>query len=504
MPLQTPGIDAHEMDLSRLTPDDFEPVIGLEVHVQLKTHSKLFSTAPNHFGDAPNTNITPLCLGLPGTLPVLNGQALEYAIRLGLALNCNIAALTKFDRKQYFYPDLPKAYQISQYDEPVCEHGFMDLSNGRHVRILRAHLEEDAGKLVHAGADGLAGSTHSLADYNRAGTPLLEIVTEPDITTADEAREYLTRIRMLARYLGVSDGNMEEGSMRCDANVSVRLKGQTKLGTKAEVKNMNSFRSVQRAIDSEIARQINVILKGGRVVQESRLWNEATGTTAPMRSKEEAHDYRYFPEPDLPLMAIDAAWVETLRQTQPELPEARLRRLQSDFSLSEYDASVLVEFKELGDAFLSASKALGASASPELNKLLVNWLQGEVAAYLKTEKLALNETKLTPESLAELAQLVASGELSNNIAKKVLATLLAEGGMPSDIIASQGLAQVSDEGALKAAIDQILADNAEQVAAYRGGKDKLFGFFVGQAMKATQGRANPEALNRLLKAALEG
>jgi aspartyl-tRNA(Asn)/glutamyl-tRNA(Gln) amidotransferase subunit B len=493
---------------------EFEPVMGLEVHVQLATQSKLFSEAPNHFGDAPNTNISPVCLGLPGTLPVLNGQALEFGIRLGLALNCEIAPLTKFDRKQYFYPDLPKAYQISQYDEPVCQHGHMILSNGRKIRILRAHLEEDAGKLVHGGSSqmggGLHGSSHSLPDYNRAGTPLLEIVTEPDFRTADEAREYLTRLRMLVRYLGVSDGNMEEGSMRCDANVSVRPVGSDKLGTKAEVKNMNSFRSVQRAIDSEVSRQIEVIRAGGRVIQESRLWNEATGTTASMRSKEEAHDYRYFPEPDLPLMAIDRAWVENLRQTQPELPEARLERLKSQFALSEYDAGVLVEFKELGDFFLSAAEhVVGHVKDPAQLKAISNWLQGDISGWLKhpeqnPDRLDLTQTKLTPQSLAEMIALVEAGTISNAIAKKVIVTLLTDGGSPQAIVESQGLAQVSDEGALKTAIAEILAANAGQVEAYRGGKDKLFGFFVGQAMKATQGRANPEVLNALLKSALDG
>ncbi|MEB3205750.1 MAG: Asp-tRNA(Asn)/Glu-tRNA(Gln) amidotransferase subunit GatB [Vampirovibrionales bacterium] len=493
-------------DTLDLTQTAFEPVMGLEVHVQLATQSKLFSEAPNHFGDAPNTNISPVCLGLPGTLPVLNGKALEFGIRLGLALNCQIAHLTKFDRKQYFYPDLPKAYQISQYDEPICQNGHMVLSNGRKIRILRAHLEEDAGKLVHGGAEGLHGSSHSLADYNRAGTPLLEIVTEPDFRTSEEAREYLTRLRMLVRYLGVSDGNMEEGSMRCDANVSVRPVGSDKLGTKAEVKNMNSFRSVQRAIDSEVARQIEVIQSGGRVIQESRLWHEATGTTASMRSKEEAHDYRYFPEPDLPLMAIDPAWVEALRKTQPELPEARLERLKSQFMLSDYDASVLVESKDLGDFFLSTADYVQA---PAQFKAVANWLQGDISGWLKhadlnPDRLELMQTKLTPQALAEMVALVEAGTISNAIAKKIIVTLLTEGGSPKVIVDSQGLAQVSDEGALKTTIADILAANASQVAAYRAGKDKLFGFFVGQAMKATQGRANPEVLNALLKAALDG
>jgi aspartyl-tRNA(Asn)/glutamyl-tRNA(Gln) amidotransferase subunit B len=474
----------------------FEVIIGLEVHVQLNTQSKLFSTAPNRFGSQPNANTTGVCMALPGVLPVLNGQALEHAVRLGLALGSHINPYIKFDRKQYFYPDLPKGYQISQFDYPVCEGGTMTLPNGRVVRITRAHLEEDAGKLVHVGAEGLAGSTHSLVDLNRAGAPLVEVVSEPDIRSAQEASAYVEQLRNTVRYLGICDGNLDEGSLRCDANVSIRPVGSTTLGNRTETKNMNSFRSIERAIESEVLRQIGVVEAGGTVTQESRLWDEATGTTRPMRSKEDAHDYRYFPCPDLPPVHIAPSWIEALKSSQPELPTQRLERLQQAFSLSPYDAGVLVEFKELGDLFLTAAAHTSAF------KPLVNYLMGDIASYLKTEKTTLQATALTPAALAELATLTEAKEVSSAIAKQLLPVLLQEGGTPSQHMAAMGLSQVSDEGELKTLIAGILAANEGQVAAYRGGKDKLFGFFVGQAMKATQGRANPEVLNTLLKEAL--
>ncbi|MDX2086175.1 MAG: Asp-tRNA(Asn)/Glu-tRNA(Gln) amidotransferase subunit GatB [Candidatus Melainabacteria bacterium] len=479
-------------------PATYETVIGLEVHVQLNTASKLFCPDATTFGEDPNRNTCPVCLGMPGVLPVLNGQALESAIRIGLALNCQIATVTKFDRKQYFYPDLPKAYQISQYDQPVCGEGFLRLNNGRRVGITRAHLEEDAGKLVHAGADGLAGSTHSRVDLNRAGTPLVEIVSEPDLRSAEEARDYLMQIRNLVRYLGVCDGNLEEGSMRCDANVSLRPVGSNTYGTKAEIKNMNSFRAVQRAIEAEVARQTRILNEGGRVRQETRLWNDATGETVPMRSKEEAHDYRYFPEPDLRPLHLDLAWVETLRASQPELPDQRFSRLTQQSGLSDYDAGVLVEFKELGDFF---DRTLEHTTKA---KAVANWLMGDISAYLKTEKLSLTETQLSPEALAQLVERVEDGTISGAIAKKVLPELLAEGGLPDTIVAAKGLVQVSDPEAIRPVIEQILKDNPDNVAAYRAGKTKLFGFFVGQAMKATQGKANPELINQLLQTLLEG
>jgi aspartyl-tRNA(Asn)/glutamyl-tRNA(Gln) amidotransferase subunit B len=476
----------------------YEVVIGIEVHVQLNTATKLFSSAPNQFGSQPNQNTTAVCVALPGVLPVLNGQALESAVRIGLALNCDIAQYTKFDRKQYFYPDLPKAYQISQYDYPVAEKGTLTLPNGKVVRITRAHLEEDAGKLVHQGADGLAGSTHSLVDLNRAGAPLVEIVSEPDLRSAEEARDYMMTIRNMVRYLGVCDGNLDEGSLRCDANVSIRPMGSTELGNRTEIKNMNSFKAVERAVLTEVERQIKLTEAGERIKQESRLWNEATGTTMPMRSKEDAHDYRYFPCPDLPPIHIDKAWVASLLATQPELPAQRLARLMADFELSPYDAGVLVEFKELGDMFLQTAEKSTAY------KVIANYLMGDVVGWLKTEKKDLLQTALTADALAELSTLTAEKTISSAIAKKLIPVLLSEGGMPSTLMDTMGLKQVDNVAELTATIEAILAANPDNVAAYKGGKDKLFGFFVGQAMKATQGRANPELLNELIKKALHG
>lgn len=471
----------------------YETVVGLEVHVQLKTDSKLFCSCSIRFGDEPNRNTCPICLGLPGVLPVLNAKALEYAVRIGLALDFEIAEWTKFDRKQYFYPDLPKGYQISQYDQPVCGNGRLTLSNGKTVRILRAHLEEDAGKLVHSGASGLAGSEYSLVDLNRAGTPLVEIVSEPDLSSAEEAREYMTQIRNIVRYLGVCDGNLEEGSMRCDANVSIRLRGETALGTKAEIKNMNSFRSLQRAIESEVQRQIDLVESGQRVVQETRLWNEGTGTTVPMRSKEEAHDYRYFPDPDLKPFHIKREWVAEIRETLPELPNQRLARLTGEFGLSEYDASVLVESKELGD-FLTA-----AAAHTQNYKALANWLMGDIAGYLNTSHKAITETGLTPQSLAELVTLVDQNTISSAMAKKLLPELLEKGGSPDKLVAEKGMTQISDAGAIRGMIQKVLDANLKEVSEYRAGKEKLLGFFVGQVMRESKGQANPEELNRLLK-----
>jgi aspartyl-tRNA(Asn)/glutamyl-tRNA(Gln) amidotransferase subunit B len=470
----------------------YETVIGLEVHVQLNTNSKLFSSAPNRFGAEPNQNASPICLGLPGVLPVLNQQALHHAIQLGLALNCKIAPITKFDRKQYFYPDLPKGYQISQYDYPVCFDGYMDLSTGRRVRILRAHLEEDAGKLVHAGADGLDGATHSLVDLNRAGTPLVEVVSEPDLRTADEAREYMQKLRSIVRYLGVCDGNLEEGSMRCDANVSIRPVGSSEYGTKAEVKNLNSFRSVQRAIESEVERQTALLRAGQPVVQESRLWNDATGTTRSMRSKEEAHDYRYFPDPDLRPVAIDSALVEQIRSALPELPDQRTARFISQFGLSDYDAWMMVENQELGD-FLDAAAKHTSNA-----KTVTNLLMGDIQAWLSKEKKTLAETALTPEALGQVVALMDAGTIGSAQVKQLLPDLLANGGDPKALVESKGLAQISDAGALKPIIQKILDENPDNVAAYKSGKTKLMGFFVGQAMKATGGKANPEQLNQIL------
>jgi aspartyl-tRNA(Asn)/glutamyl-tRNA(Gln) amidotransferase subunit B len=476
----------------------YETVIGLEVHVQLNTASKLFCPCPNHFGDAPNTNTCPVCLGLPGTLPVPNQQAITAAIMIGLALNCQIAEKTRFDRKQYFYPDLPKGYQISQSELPICGPGYLMLGNGKKAGITRAHLEEDAGKLVHVGAAGLAGADYSLVDLNRAGTPLVEIVGEPDLCSADEARDYLTQLRQIVRYLGVCDGNMEEGSMRCDANISLRPVGQAAFGTKTEIKNMNSFKAVQRAIDSEIARQTDMLDRGKRIKQESRLWDEATGTTRTMRSKEDAHDYRFFPEPDIKPFTVPADLLAHIKATLPELPEARMHKLQQQFELSEYDANVLTEFKELGDMFVQATEHTTEY------KGLANWLMGDMTGWLKQQKLTLANVKLTAEELASFVNLVANNTLSSAQAKKLLPDLLQQGGDPAAMAKTKGLVQLNDDAALQTIIEGIIANNPKNVADYRAGKDKLFGFFVGQAMKATQGNANPEKLNQLLKDALQG
>jgi aspartyl-tRNA(Asn)/glutamyl-tRNA(Gln) amidotransferase subunit B len=471
----------------------YETVIGLEVHVQLKTDSKLFDPSPNSIGDEPNLNLNTTSLGLPGALPVLNERAVEYAIRLGLALNCKIAEVTKFDRKQYFYPDMPKNYQISQYDFPICYDGFMELSNGRHVRILRAHMEEDAGKLVHAGAAGLAGSEYSLVDLNRSGCPLLEVVSEPDMRSAEEAREYMQQIRNIVRYVDVSDANLEEGTLRCDANVSIRPVGSETLGTKTEIKNMNSFRAVQRAIESEVARQTEVLESGGKIIQETRLWDDATQSTRSMRSKEQAHDYRYFPDPDLRPLAISREMVAQIRETLPELPQQRTERLVNAFGLSEQDAGVMVEFKEMGDFFLLAAE------HTDNYKALANWIQGDITGYLNTNKLSIFETRLKPEALAGLIHLVDQGTISSAIAKKLLPELLEKGGSPDAIVKERGMAQVSDEGALRAAIQKVIDANPAEVAGFKAGKDKLMGFFVGQVMKETKGSANPQLVNELVR-----
>lgn len=480
-----------------ITQTQYETVIGLEVHVQLKTNTKLFCACPTQFGAEPNENTCPICLGMPGVLPVLNHRAVEYGIMAGLALNCRIAPITKFDRKQYFYPDLPKGYQVSQYDLPLCHDGHLTIL-GRKVRILRAHLEEDAGKLVHQGAAGLAGSTHSLVDLNRAGTPLLEVVSEPDIRSSEQARLYAETLRNIVRYLGVCDGNLEEGSMRVDVNISVRPVGSSTLGTKTELKNMNSFRAIQRATEYEAQRQIDRLEAGEKIVQESRLWNEATGTTVSMRSKEEAHDYRYFPEPDLRPLAISDEWVERLRASMAELPEQRLTRLQTQCGLSEYDAALLVEFKELSDFFDAAA------AYTSNYKALANWLMGDITAYLKAGQKALDDTKLSPQLLAQLVTMVDENKISSAIAKKILPDVLETGASPEALVAEKGLAQVSDEGELRRICEQVMTQNPAEAEAFRGGKTQLLGFFVGQVMKATRGTANPELINRLMNELLNG
>lgn len=475
--------------------DKYEVVIGLEVHAQLKTKSKIFAPDGTEFGQEPNTQTSPITLGMPGVLPVLNKEVVNMGILTGLALNCEIPERCKFDRKQYFYPDLPKGYQISQYDEPICVNGHLDI-NGKRIGITRAHLEEDAGKLVHAGADGLAGSSYSLVDLNRAGTPLLEIVSEPDMRSSAEARAYMEELRSIVRYIGVCDGNLEEGSMRCDANISIMPKGSDKFGTRAEIKNVNSFSALQRAIEYEIDRQIEIVEEGGEVVQETRLWDDNSKETRSMRGKEDAHDYRYFPEPDLKPLVISREWVKEIQDKMPELPSQKRARYQG-LGLSEYDANVVVEQMELA-LFFDKVLELGANA-----KTAVNFIMGEIAAYLKEEKLELSETKLTPENLAELISLIEKGTISNNIGKQIIVEMMQTGKAASKIVEEKGLSQISDEGAIKAIVQKVVEANPAQVEAYRNGKTNLLGFFVGQIMKETKGRANPKTVNELLKGFLD-
>lgn len=471
--------------------DKYEVVIGLEVHAQLKTKSKIFAPDGTEFGQEPNTQTSPITLGMPGVLPVLNKEAVNMGILTGLALNCEIPERCKFDRKQYFYPDLPKGYQISQYDEPICVNGYLEIG-GKKIGITRAHLEEDAGKLVHAGADGLAGSSYSLVDLNRAGTPLLEIVSEPDMRSSAEARAYMEELRNIVRYIGVCDGNLEEGSMRCDANISIMPKGSDKFGTRAEIKNVNSFSALQRAIEYEIDRQIEIVEEGGKVVQETRLWDDNAKETRSMRGKEDAHDYRYFPEPDLKPLVISREWVQEIKDKMPELPAQKRARYQS-LGLSEYDANVVVEQMELA-LFFDKVLELGANA-----KTAVNFIMGEIAAYLKEEKLELAQTKLTPENLAELISLIEKGTISNNIGKQIIIDMMQTGKAASKIVEEKGLSQITDESAIKEIVQKVVDANPNQVAAYKGGKVQLFGFFVGQVMKETKGRANPKTVNELLK-----
>lgn len=471
--------------------DKYEVVIGLEVHAQLKTKSKIFAPDGTEFGQEPNSETSPITLGMPGVLPVLNKEAVNMGILTGLALNCTIPPRCKFDRKQYFYPDLPKGYQISQYDEPICVGGYLEI-NGKKIGITRAHLEEDAGKLVHAGADGLAGSSYSLVDLNRAGTPLLEIVSEPDMRSSEEARAYMEELRNIVRYIGVCDGNLEEGSMRCDANISIMPKGSKEFGTRAEIKNVNSFSALQRAIEYEIDRQIEIVEDGGEVVQETRLWDDNSRETRSMRGKEDAHDYRYFPEPDLMPLEISREWVEEIRAKMPELPSQKRERYKG-LGLSEYDAGVIVEQMNLALFF---DKVLELGATP---KTAVNFIMGEIAAYLKEEKLDINETKLTPENLAELITLIEKKTISNNIGKQIIIDMLKDGTSAKEIVEKKGLSQITDTSAIKEICQKVVDANPNQVAAYKGGKVQLFGFFVGQVMKETKGRANPQVVNQLLK-----
>ncbi|ERN41619.1 aspartyl/glutamyl-tRNA(Asn/Gln) amidotransferase, B subunit [Rubidibacter lacunae KORDI 51-2] len=486
---------------------EYEAVIGLETHCQLNTASKIFCSCSTEFGAPPNTNVCPVCLGYPGVLPVLNRSVYESSVKMGLALNCEIARYSKFDRKQYFYPDLPKSYQISQYDMPIAEHGHLTIelydkqsgkATSKRIEIARLHMEEDAGKLVHVGSDRLSGSTHSLVDYNRGGVPLMEIVSEPDIRTGEEAAEYAQELQRTVRYLGVGDGNMQEGSLRCDVNVSVRPKGASKFGTKVEIKNMNSFSAIQKAIDYEIARQVKAIESGEDIVQETRLWDEGKQRTTSMRKKEGSSDYRYFPEPDIPPLEITTEQLDTWTAELPELPAKKRDRYAKSLGLSVYDARVLTDDRLVAEYFETAVAA-GADA-----KQAANWVTQDVAAYLNNNKLAIADIALTPATLAELVQLIAKGTISGKIAKEILPELLTEGGSAEKLVESKGLTQISDPSELERVVDELLAANPDKVEQFRNGKTKLQGFFVGQMMKATGGRADPKLANKILTAKLKG
>lgn len=479
---------------------DWETVIGVEVHVELSTETKMFCGCPNEFGVEPNTLICPVCLGLPGSLPVVNKRAIEYAIRIGLALNCDVASSCLFHRKNYFYPDMPKDFQISQYDEPICHGGWLDVATdgeASRVGITRAHLEEDTGKSTHVGEGGrIHEATHSLEDYNRAGVPLVEIVSEPDIRSPAEARAYVGELRSVLRSLDVSDVKMEEGSMRCDANISTRSKGESEFGTKVEIKNMNSLRSLQHALEYEEERQRDLLENGGTVGQETRHWNESDGITHSMRSKEEAFDYRYFPEPDLVPLAPPRDWVDEIADSMPELPDARRERLKSEWKLTAHQISTLTSVDGLLEL---VSDAVVAGADP---KDAANWAMGDVLARLKTDGTEASQSWLSGEKLAELCALVSDGTLSNKLAKQVLATVMETGKAPRDVVEEEGLAQVSDEGELKTLVSELISANPEEAERLKAGEEKLLGFFVGEAMKATRGQANPKALNELIRSEL--
>lgn len=474
-------------------------VIGLEVHAELKTKSKAFCSCSTEFGATPNTHVCPVCLGMPGALPVLNKQVVEFAIRAGLALNCEIQKFNKFDRKNYFYPDLAKNYQISQWEEPICLKGHIDINvNGEEKRIgiTRIHMEEDAGKLVHSGAT-ISTSDSSAVDYNRAGVPLIEIVSEPDMRSAEEARAYMENLKAILEYTDVCDCKMQEGSLRCDANISIMPEGAKEFGTRAEIKNLNSFKALVRAIEYEVERQKEVIEDGGHVVQETRTWDDAKGVTLSMRSKEEAHDYRYFPEPDLVPVEIDDAWINRMQKELPELPVQRQARLMEQFGLSDYDARLIVSTKAMAEYF---DKAVAASKDA---KLVANWLLGDVSAWLNNENKEISDFQVSAEHLGELTNLLKDNVLSSKLAKKVFAEMLKEDKSPKQLVKDLGLEQVSDTGAIEKFVDEAIAENPQSVADYKAGKDKAIGFLVGQIMKKSKGKANPGMVQQLLKQKLQ-
>jgi aspartyl-tRNA(Asn)/glutamyl-tRNA(Gln) amidotransferase subunit B len=474
---------------------DYQVVLGLEVHAQLLTRSKIFCGCSTAFGGEPNTHVCPVCLGLPGVLPSLNRKVVEFAVRTGLALGCKIRDRSIFARKNYFYPDLPKGYQTSQYEAPICDGGAVDITVGgeeKRIRLTRIHMEEDAGKNLHdVAADGSSG-----VDLNRAGVPLLEIVSEPDLRSVDEAVEYLKSLRAILMYLGVNDGNLQEGSFRCDANVSVMPKGSTTYGTRCEIKNMNSFRFLRQAIEYEVRRQVELVEDGGKVVQETRLFDPDRGETRSMRSKEEAHDYRYFPEPDLPPVIVPGELVERVRGELPELPRARAARYQQDLGLSAYDAGLLVSERPVAEFFDATLAAYGAGADA---KKVANWMNGEVARLANERGEAPAAWRLTPAKLAAILKLLDAQTIGGPGAKQVLEEVFASGAEPAEVVKAKGLAQVSDAGAIEAAVDQVLAASAAEIERYRGGNKKLMGFFVGQVMKVMKGKGNPAVVNELLK-----
>jgi len=472
----------------------YETVIGLEVHVQLLTNTKIFCACANRFGDAPNTNVCPVCLGLPGTLPILNKRAVELAMRASLALNCTVHEHSRFARKNYFYPDLPKGYQISQYELPLATNGWIEIDHHgakKRIGITRLHLEEDAAKNLH---EGFAESaTKAYIDYNRCGTPLSEIVSEPDMRAPEEAYAYLTTLRQIMLYTGISDCNMEEGSLRCDANVSVRLRGAKEFGTKVEVKNLNSFRFLQKALEYEVERHICVLESGGRIFQETRLWNQDESRTVSMRSKEKAHDYRYFPEPDLLPVHVSDAWREDVLRTLPELPEAKRARFIAAYGLTPYDAGVLTAAQSLADYFESVAK----SGAP--TKTAANWIQTELLRRLNDSGKEIETSPVSPSALAELLKLVESDKITGSIGKKVFVTMFESGRSANEIVAAEGLAQINDTSALEQAVREIIEKNPDNVAKFKSGNEGVFKFFVGQVMRATRGQANPQAVNDILR-----
>src|SRR5438105_5561896 len=480
----------------------YEAVIGLECHAQLLTKSKLFCSCSTKFGDPPNANTCPVCLGLPGALPVLNRVAVTMAVKAAIGLNCTISPESQWARKNYFYPDLPKGYQISQYDRPLCRYGYIEISvegARKKIGIQRIHMEEDAGKSLHEGFPDSGRNT--FLDFNRSGVPLIEIVTDPDLRSSAEAHEYLGRLKQILEYLDVNDGNMEEGSLRCDANVSVRKAGETKFGTRTELKNINSFRFVQKAIDYEVQRQIEVIESGGRVVQETRLWNSTEERTVSMRSKEEAHDYRYFPDPDLPLLTVDSEFIKSTQRSMPELPESRRERFVKEYALSEYDAGVLPATRALSDFFEETTKLSGQP------KTAANWIMGDLLRFYKDNNVDvkdLSSSPVSPKMLAGMISLVEKGTISGKIAKTVMEEMYRTGKEPQQIIEEKGLVQISNSDEIEKIVAKVIEDNPKPVEQYRLGKTGNFGFFVGQVMKASGGRANPQTVNEILKKILAG